>query len=116
LGCRISNAVKCLPPANKPSTAEADECNRYLRAELAGLPAGAAILALGSIAHRAVLRAFDVKLSAYPFGHAHLHVLPAGMSLLDSYHCSRYNTQTKRLSEAMFMQVMTRAKSLAGLG
>lgn len=115
MGCRITNAVKCLPPANKPTTGEADCCNAFLRVEIAGLPRAAAILALGSIAHRAVLRALDLKLSAYPFGHGRLHEFPTDMSLLDSYHCSRYNTQTKRLSTAMFMHVMKRAKSLAGL-
>jgi uracil-DNA glycosylase family 4 len=112
-GCRITNAVKCLPPANKPTTQEADTCNGFLRRELASLPPQAVILALGSIAHRAVLRALGLKLSEYRFGHNALHALPNRNYLLDSYHCSRYNTQTKRLTAAMFEAVVARAKSLA---
>jgi uracil-DNA glycosylase family 4 len=114
-GCRITNAVKCLPPANKPTTGEADTCNAFLAAELATVPAGAVLLALGSIAHRAVLRAFGLKQSAYGFGHNRLHALPDGLRLLDSYHCSRYNTQTRRLTAPMFEAVVARAKALAGL-
>jgi len=113
LGCRITNAVKCLPPANKPTTQEADTCNDFLQAELAGLPPGAVILALGAIAHRAVLRALGLRLSDYSFGHDVLHALPNRSHLLDSYHCSRYNTQTKRLTAAMFEAVVARAKMLA---
>jgi uracil-DNA glycosylase family 4 len=116
LGCRITNAVKCLPPANKPTTEEADTCNDFLQAELRGLPAGAVILALGSIAHRAVLKAFGLKLSAYAFGHDCLHELPGRAQLLDSYHCSRYNTQTRRLTPAMFEAVVARAQALALAG
>lgn len=112
--CRITNAVKCLPPANKPTTAEADTCNGFLAAELDALPP-AVVLALGSIAHRGVLRALGLKLSAYPFGHDRLYELPNGMRLLDSYHCSRYNTQTRRLTETMFRDVIARGKALAGL-
>lgn len=114
-GCRITNAVKCLPPANKPTTREADTCNAFLAAELATVPADAVLLALGSIAHRAVLRAFGLKQSGYAFGHDRLHALPNGLRLLDSYHCSRYNTQTRRLTAAMFEAVVARAKALAGL-
>jgi uracil-DNA glycosylase family 4 len=115
LGCRITNAVKCLPPQNKPSTAEADTCNAYLRTELHGLPENACILALGAIAHRAVLRAYDLRPSAYAFGHGHEHRLP-NATLVDSYHCSRYNTQTKRLTAAMFEQALERAAALASAG
>lgn len=108
-GCRITNAVKCLPPQNKPTTAEADTCNGYLSAEI---EAGGArtILALGSIAHRAVLRALGLKLSAWPFAHGARHEVRDGLCLIDSYHCSRYNTQTKRLTEAMFIEVLTAAR------
>ncbi|MBN1238821.1 MAG: uracil-DNA glycosylase [Gammaproteobacteria bacterium] len=112
IDCRITNAAKCLPPANKPTTAEVDECNRYLRAELSGSRAGTVLLALGAIAHRAVLRAFGLKLSGYAFGHGRLHALPGGLWLLDSYHCSRYNTQTRRLTESMFREVVEKAKAL----
>src|SRR5688572_17762334 len=104
-GCRITNAVKCLPPQNKPQPDEVRRCNGHLKAELAALPDDAAILALGAIAHQAVLMAFDLRRSDYVFAHAAEHSLPSGHMLFDSYHCSRYNTQTKRLSAAMFHDV-----------
>ncbi len=104
-GCRITNAVKCVPPENKPDTAEVKRCNAYLAAELAALPAGTAVLALGQIAHGAVLRALALKAKDHPFGHAARHELPGGRRLFDSYHCSRYNTQTHRLTPAMFQAV-----------
>ena len=107
IGCRITNAVKCLPPANKPEPAEIRECNRFLAAELAGLPGHASILALGQIAHQAVLRAQGLKLKDYPFGHASDYRLPDGRRLVSSYHCSRYNTQTRRLTPEMFAAVFT---------
>jgi uracil-DNA glycosylase len=116
LDCRITNAVKCLPPANKPLPAEIRQCNRYLQAELAGVERGAVLLALGRIAHEAVLRALDLKPAAYTFRHGAEHGLPSGHRLLDSYHCSRYNTQTKRLTTAMFEQVVERAKQLLEQG
>lgn len=111
--CRIANAVKCLPPKNKPAGAEIRNCNDYLRAELASLPDGGVVLALGGIAHGAVLRAFGLKIKDYPFGHANEHRLERGLWLVDSYHCSRYNTQTRRLTEAMFHRVVKRARALA---
>lgn len=112
LGCRITNAVKCLPPENKPTTAEIRTCNTYLHSELQGLPEQAVILALGSIAHNAVLRAYGVKQAPYKFAHNALHHLPDGRRMLDSYHCSRYNTQTKRLTTGMFEAVFAQAQSL----
>jgi len=105
IDCRITNAVKCLPPENKPKPDEIRRCNAYLRAEIAGLPQGAAILALGGIAHQAVLMALGFRASAYRFGHGARHELPPGYTLYDSYHCSRYNTQTKRLTPEMFRAV-----------
>lgn len=107
-GCRITNAVKCLPPQNKPEPEEIWRCNAYLREEIAGLRAATAILALGVIAHAAVLRALDLKAKDFVFGHAAFHALPNGLALYDSYHCSRYNTQTKRLTPAMFEAVFAR--------
>ncbi len=104
-GCRITNAVKCLPPENKPLPAEIRECNGYLRTELAVLESGTAILALGTVAHQAVLRALDQRLADFRFSHAGIHSLPQGLRLFDSYHCSRYNTQTRRLTTAMFRTV-----------
>jgi len=111
IGCRITNAVKCVPPENKPETGEIVRCNDYLRQELAALPPGAAILALGQIAHAAVLRAFGLKTGAFAFGHAARHMLPDGPVLYDSYHCSRYNTQTRRLTPEMFRAVFARIAS-----
>jgi uracil-DNA glycosylase family 4 len=110
-GCRITNAVKCLPPANKPESAEIRTCNRFLAAELAALPPRATILALGQIAHQAVLRALDLKLGGYPFAHASDHRLPDGRRLVSSYHCSRYNTQTRRLTPEMFAAVFEKIQS-----
>ncbi len=110
--CRITNAVKCLPPENKPLPAEVAACNGYLQSELAGLCADSVILALGNIAHRAVLRALGLKQSAYAFGHGAQHALPGNLQLLDSYHCSRYNTQTRRLTTPMFEQVFRQAQKL----
>lgn len=107
-GCRITNAVKCLPPENKPEGREVTQCNGFLAAELAGLPAGAVILALGTVAHQAVLKALRLKAVNYRFAHAARHQLPCGRVLYDSYHCSRYNTQTGRLTEAMFHAVFER--------
>ena len=103
--CRVTNAVKCLPPKNKPDGAEVLACNRYLTAEVQAVKAGGAILALGGIAHRATLMAFSLERSVHRFAHGARHPLPQGRILFDSYHCSRYNTQTKRLTEAMFVSV-----------
>ena len=102
--CRITNVVKCLPPANKPTGDEAAKCNHYLKAELSE-PNLKIILALGGLAHRAILRSFNYKQSQYTFSHNATHYLDNGLMLIDSYHCSRYNTQTKRLTEAMFRRV-----------
>jgi len=113
VGARITNAVKCVPPGNKPTPAEIAVCNEYLGAELAGLPAGTVVLALGAIAHGAVLRARGVKQSAFKFAHAAEHRLPDGRVLVDSYHCSRYNTNTRRLTAEMFRAVVGRASELA---
>lgn len=112
-GCRITNAVKCLPPANKPTPAEIKQCSEYLVAEIAEFKQanGIAILALGTLAHQAVLRNLSFKIKDYPFGHAAIHQLPNGLTLYDSYHCSRYNTQTKRLTTKMFEQIFARIRT-----
>jgi uracil-DNA glycosylase family 4 len=112
-GARITNAVKCVPPENKPTPAEIGTCNGFLRAELSGLPASTVVLALGAIAHGAVLRAQGLKASACKFTHGAEHRLPGGRVLVDSYHCSRYNTNTRRLTEQMFREVVARASVLA---
>ena len=110
-GCRITNAVKCLPPQNKPATEEIKTCNDFLRAELKTVPPGGVVVALGKIAHDAVLRSCDAPLSRHPFAHGAEHRLD-GRVLLDSYHCSRYNTQTRRLTAPMFRDIFVRAREL----
>ena len=110
-GCRITNAVKCLPPQNKPVGAEVNNCNRFLAAELNGLASGSVVLALGGIAHKAVIRALALRQADYRFGHGAQHDL-GRLQLLDSYHCSRYNTNTGRLTEAMFEAVFAEARAL----
>ena len=105
IDCRISNAVKCLPPENKPTPEEIRLCNSFLANELKATLSVRIVLALGQIAHQAVLRGVGLKQSAFTFGHNARHVLPDGRVLIDSYHCSRYNTQTRRLTEAGFHQV-----------
>jgi uracil-DNA glycosylase family 4 len=110
--CRITNAVKCLPPQNKPTGREVATCNAYLAAELTALPAPGVIFALGRIAHQAVVRALGLRQVEVPFSHGGLHALGPARWLLDSYHCSRYNTQTGRLTPAMFSEVFDQALGL----
>jgi uracil-DNA glycosylase len=112
LDARITNSVKCLPPANKPLPIEIKACNDFLRAELSQSHAVRVILALGAVAHAAVLRAYDLPAGAHRFAHAAEHPLSGDRVLLDSYHCSRYNTQTRRLTAAMFEGVIGRARDL----
>lgn len=109
--CRITNAVKCLPPQNKPVASEINTCNSWLSRELAQLPDNHVIIALGGIAHKAVVSALGLKQSNHVFGHANEHALDNG-ALIDSYHCSRYNTQTRRLTTPMFEKVFERARKL----
>jgi uracil-DNA glycosylase family 4 len=111
-GCRITNAVKCLPPENKPTPDEIRMCNSYLHYELQVSKEVRVVLALGKIAHDAALRALDLKPAAHRFAHAAQHQLTNGRTLIDSYHCSRYNTQTGRLTEAMFQQIFDQIAAL----
>lgn len=108
--CRITNAVKCLPPQNKPEPAEVRRCNGFLSAELKAVAPGAAVVALGVVSHGAILRASGLKASAYPFSHGARHALPDGTTLFDSYHCSRYNTNTRRLTDDMFREVFSQVR------
>ena len=110
VGCRITNAVRCVPPANKPETPEIRSCGQFLAAEIAAMPHLAAVLALGQIAHQAVLVAQGQKRARYRFAHGAIHALPDGPILADSYHCSRYNTNTGQLTPAMFEAVFTELK------
>lgn len=109
-GCRITNAVKCLPPENKPLPAEVRTCNGYLRTELQAL-APPAVLALGTVAHQAVLRALDCRIAGFPFAHGARHRLRPDLLLFDSYHCSRYNTQTRRLTPEMFREIFAEIRN-----
>jgi uracil-DNA glycosylase family 4 len=115
VNARIVNAVKCVPPGNKPLPEEIRSCNVFLKEELGMLPGARVYLALGRIAHDAVLLARGLKRSRYAFGHGREHALDEARWLIDSYHCSRYNTQTRRLTAPMFHAVVARACELAGL-
>jgi uracil-DNA glycosylase family 4 len=112
---RIVNSVKCVPPQNKPQPVEIRTCNAFLSREMQDMPAVRVYLALGRVAHEAVLLARGCKRADYPFAHAGEHLLGGGVHLVDSYHCSRYNTQTRRLTAAMFRSVVARACELAQL-
>lgn len=112
LDCRIANAVRCVPPQNRPTGVEVRRCNPFLADEVAALPRLRAILALGTVAHRAVLQALALRPASAAFAHGALHRLKNGLVLVDSYHCSRLNTNTGRLTEAMFHAVFTTVRSL----
>lgn len=111
IDCRITNAVKCLPPDNKPVGAEINTCNNFLANELHTLRHGSVVVALGGIAHRAIIKAVGLRQVEYKFGHAALHDLD-NFQVLDSYHCSRYNTNTRRLTEEMFDGIFAQARDL----
>lgn len=116
--CRITNAVKCLPPENKPTTQEVNTCNHYLTQELRQMKQGTSILALGNIAHQAILKALDLKRKDFPFAHGAHYVLenPRNIHLYTSYHCSRYNTQTRRLTTSMFHEIFRRIRKQLDAG
>ncbi len=111
--CCVTNAVRCVPPQNKPTPAEVRTCATFLAAEIGGLADLKAILALGRVAHDAVLAALGARPSAFRFGHGATHELPNGLRLIDSYHCSRYNTQTGVLTPAMFRDAVAAARRAA---
>ena len=112
--CRITNAVRCLPPANKPTTDEIRQCNGHLKAELAAMPNLRVIMVLGAIAHQSLLRAYGLKVKDYPFGHNVTHTLPDGRRLVASYHCSGYNWRTGRLTRESFEGVFADIKAFLG--
>ena len=101
----ITNAVRCVPPQNKPVGAEINTCNTFLSELIRGMPRLTVLMALGRISHDATLKALEVRRAAHPFGHGAIHALPGGLTLIDSYHCSRYNTNTGRLTTEMFEAV-----------
>jgi uracil-DNA glycosylase family 4 len=106
VGCRIANAVRCVPPANLPIPSEVSTCNRFLAAEMAAMPNLSMVLSLGVLSHAAVLKACNLPVSRVRFRHGDVHELPDGLLLADSYHVSRYNTSTRRLTPAMFESVV----------
>jgi uracil-DNA glycosylase family 4 len=106
LDCMITNAVRCVPPQNKPTPAETAACRPFLASRIAALPNLAAIMALGRIAHDSTLAALELRRSRYPFAHAAQHALRPGLALFDSFHCSRYNTNTGKLTPEMFRAVL----------
>jgi uracil-DNA glycosylase family 4 len=107
--CMIANAVRCVPPQNKPTPKEVATCRPFLLARIEALPNLVALLAIGRIAHDSILDAFQLKRSGFPFAHGARHALPGGLVLFDTYHCSRQNTNTGRLTPAMFEKVVTEA-------
>jgi len=107
--CMISNAVRCVPPQNKPKPEEVARCRPFLIGRIAALPNLASLLAIGRIAHDAILDALQLKKRDFPFSHGARHALPGGLVLFDSYHCSRQNTNTGRLTTAMFEKVVAEA-------
>lgn len=109
--CRITNAVKCLPPDNKPIGDEINTCNAFLANEINQLPENSVVLALGGIAHRAIIKALGMRQVEFKFAHAAVHDVEQ-FRLLDSYHCSRYNTNTRRLTTDMFESVFAQARQL----
>ena len=111
VGCMITNAVRCVPPANKPTTSEIATCRQFLTARINSLPKLEAIVALGRIAHDSTVTALGFKKSMHPFGHGIVHQLRAGLRLFDSYHCSRYNTNTGVLTPAMFDAVFASVRA-----
>lgn len=114
INCKITNAVKCLPPLNKPLPEEVKNCNQYLQSEIESLEQKTVLLALGTIAHNAILTAMDLVKKNFKFSHAARYELPNKLILYDSYHCSRYNTQTKRLTTKMFNNVFLLIKKEIG--
>lgn len=106
----ISNVVKCVPPGNKPTGEEIKTCRPFLLNQIRALPNLKIILALGGIAHRSVVAAFDRRQVEFPFGHGARHDLGGGLGLIDSYHCSRYNTNTRRLTTEMFEAIFSKIR------
>ena len=110
--CRITNAVRCLPPQNKPLGEEVKKCNQFLLEEIQMLPRVGVLVALGAVAHSAILKALQLKQAQFAFGHGCVHQVDSGITMIDSYHCSRYNTQTRRLTSEMFGDVFVTARKL----
>ena len=110
IDCRITNAVKCVPPGNRPTTSEINHCKRFLRGEISMMMPGSVLLALGTIAHRATLKALDLTQAQYRFSHCAEYELPSGLTLIDSFHPSRYNQNTGRITPDIFENVFDRIR------
>jgi uracil-DNA glycosylase family 4 len=108
----ITNAVRCVPPENKPTPAEIATCRRYLATRISQMPNLTAIVALGRVAHDSTLSALECRKSSFPFAHAGRHALPSNVVLFDSFHCSRYNTNTRRLTPEMFHAVFAAVRNM----
>jgi uracil-DNA glycosylase family 4 len=111
IDCRVTNAVRCVPPANKPTGPEANSCRPFLIQEITAMARLSIILCLGGLSHGAVMTTLGARKSHHPFRHGGLHRID-GLTVADSYHCSRYNTNTGRLTEAMFESVFTQIRDL----
>lgn len=107
----VTNAVCCVPPENRPTAQEALNCRPFLASRIEQMANLRVLFALGKVAHEAVLKTFELRLAEYPFGHGALHHLPGGLALVDSYHCSRYNLNTRRLTPNMFISAVALAKA-----
>jgi uracil-DNA glycosylase len=112
INTRVTNAARCVPPENKPTPEEVRICNQFLKAEIAAMPKLKIILSLGAVSHAAVVRALGLKLSQHKFAHGAEHKISSGVTLLDSYHTSRYNINTGVLTAEMFTKIIARAKAL----
>ncbi len=112
INCRITNAVRCVPPENKPTGAEMNTCRPFLKDEIAAMPNLKVILSLGKISHDAMVRTCGEKIAVHKFAHGAIHHMPDDLTLIDSYHCSRYNTNTGRLTKEMFSEVFKKIKAL----
>lgn len=112
IDCRITNAVRCVPPENKPVGEEINSCRPFLIGEMTDMPRLKVMLALGTIAHQSVLRSLKIPVARHPFGHHVVHQVRPNLILVDSYHCSRYNVNTGRLTEEMFDKVIAEVRAL----
>ena len=115
IGARITNAVRCVPPQNKPTPAEIAACRPFLLGTMAQMPALRAVVALGRVAHETMLRTWGLPLAAFAFAHGAEHRI-GGLTLFDSYHCSRYNTNTRRLTPEMFRSVFAGVRAAIDAG
>lgn len=111
IDCRLTNAARCVPPENKPTPAEVATCRAFLSQEVSAMPNLRAVVALGTVSHASTVTAFGLRPAHHAFGHGARHAIRAGVTLFDSYHCSRYNTNTGRLTTQMFQSVFAAVRA-----